>query len=691
MGRALLLLICCCLVTTACPQDVPGDRVVAGPEDPPPGTGPRDREERRRREPDRGPARCRLQPTVLGVPGNGVSSSAAGPDVVLVPEGVAENAVIALVEMSDADSGVECKLEADGNFRLVKTYERNYVIVTNTSLDREERMQYNLTLIAEDNRSPSFTSTVQITVKVTDENDNAPVFSESAYRASVMENALSNTTILTVTASDVDLGANGQVTYSILDFYVSGTPISSLIGIHPTAGTIYALEPCDYERTPTVDFVVEARDGGQPPARATVPVRLDVVDLNDNRPVFTSPAWPRMAVPIAAEPAVGGDCADGLGFASSSSRRRQSVYPVTTVKAEDADSGANGELLYKLVGGDGEGVFSVNGSTGEIRAAVCNVGDLLAKEWTIVVCAGDRGSPSLSSRTLLKLTFVRAMDPNPASERLGAPVVAVISLGALCPLVLLATLVLFRNRHKSGKRDPRAYNCRHAETAYQLHPKRPQRQIQKTDITLLHPGRRGGQEERSPGPPSSPPPPPPLRARTPEEPPSREEQVEAERPYPTLRRDRDSHHHQLLRELVRLSMAGFSDCTLELTPISPHVQQISQLLSLLHQGQFQPRPNFRGNKYLKNYRVAMQEADRVSLKDSGQGESEEGDSDSDTGRNSPIDRLLEEGLSDLLVRGGWTSPTVLGSRASASDELSLEDLCWMLPSSLPLRLQGERV
>lgn len=51
-------------------------------------------------------------------------------------------------------------------------------------------------------------------------------------------------------------------------------------------------------------------------------------------------------------------------------------------------------------------------------------------------------------------------------------------------------------------------------------------------------------------------------------------------------------------------------------------------------------------------RYALQDMDKFSLKDSGRGDSDAGDSDCEMGRDSPIDRLLGDGFGDLFHSDG---------------------------------------
>lgn len=73
-------------------------------------------------------------------------------------------------------------------------------------LDREEQDVFNLTIIAEDHGIPQHSSSQLLCVHVIDVNDEVPWFEESQYDAQISENQPPGTSVLTVSASDLDQG-----------------------------------------------------------------------------------------------------------------------------------------------------------------------------------------------------------------------------------------------------------------------------------------------------------------------------------------------------------------------------------------------------------------------------------------------------------------------------------------------------
>ncbi|KAI7810668.1 putative protocadherin-18 [Triplophysa rosa] len=575
------------------------------------------------------PAHCKVIIKVVDVNDNKPDisinlMSTGNEEIAYISETAPVDTFVALVRVDDLDSGlngeVECRLHGQGHFKLQKTYEKNYMILTNVTLDREKRSEYSLTVIAEDKGSPSQSTMKHFTVQVQDENDNAPTFEKTRYEISKVENNSPGAYLSSVRASDPDLGPNGQVSYSILESMVHGSSISTYVTIDPSNGDLYALRTFDREDVSQISFLVQARDSGSPLLRSNVTVMLTVLDENDNKPVIMMPQlWNHTAdVPV--------------------SKYAEAGDMVTVVRAIDRDADANGDLSCSFIGGNDAGYFNIDTKTCEIRTNV-SMQDIPVDHVELTVQVEDHGAQPMSTRALLRLSLYENIENNmnphltgggTAESPLDISMIIIISLGAICA-ILLIIMVAFALRCSREKKDTRSYNCRVAESTYQQHPKKPSRQIHKGDITLV-PTVNGTL---------------PIRAhhRSPTSSPGPERALMGSR--------HSQHSRQSLNSLVTISSNHIPEnFALELTHATPPVEQVSQLLSMLHQGQYQPRPSFRGNKYSRSYRYALQDMDKFSLKDSGRGDSDAGDSDCEMGRDSPIDRLLGDGFGDLFHSDG---------------------------------------
>ncbi|XP_060102761.1 protocadherin-18 isoform X2 [Heteronotia binoei] len=602
------------------------------------------------------PAHCKIIIKVVDVNDNKpeINLNLMSPgkeEIAYISEKASIETFVALVRVQDKDSGVNgevvCKLHGHGHFKLQKTYENNYFILTNTTLDREKRSEYSLTVIAEDRGIPSLSTVKHFTVQIVDENDNPPQFQTNRYEIVILENNSPGAYITSVTATDPDLGDNGQVTYTILESFILGSSITTYVTIDPSNGAIYALRTFDHEEVNQIAFVVQARDGGTHQLASNTTVMLTIIDENDNAPVIVGPVLHNNTAEI------------------SIPKEAESNYHITRIRAIDRDSGMNSELSCSLASSSEDSLFIMDPQSCDIYL---NASIEFAKstEWELWVVVQDKGSPQLSTKALLKCSVFKyvylpsSTEAPYVSHSPDVSMITIISLGAICA-VLLVIMVIFATRCNREKKDTRSYNCRVAESTYQHHPKRPSRQIHKGDITLV-PTANGTL---------------PIRAHHKASPSSS----------PTLERgqmsSRQSHHsHQSLNSLVTISSNHVPEnFSLELTHATPAVE-VSQLLSMLHQGQYQPRPSFRGNKYSRSYRYALQDMDKFSLKDSGRGDSEAGDSDYDLGRDSPIDRLLGEGFSDLFLTDGRI-PAAMRLCTEECRVLGHSDQCWMPPLPSP--------
>ena len=91
-------------------------------------------------------------------------------------------------------------------------------ITTLVTLDRETKDAYEFGVIASDRGSPDKqTDITTVKIRITDHNDNPPIFSEERYDGEMNEDAIEGAVVLTITTTDLDIGANAEVLYYITE------------------------------------------------------------------------------------------------------------------------------------------------------------------------------------------------------------------------------------------------------------------------------------------------------------------------------------------------------------------------------------------------------------------------------------------------------------------------------------------
>ncbi|KFO24716.1 Protocadherin-16 [Fukomys damarensis] len=306
------------------------------------------------------------------------------PSRVRLPEDQPPGPVALHLVARDPDLGeaarVSYRLAAggDGHFRLHSSTGALSVV---RPLDREQRAEHVLTVVAADHGSPPRSSTQLLTVSVVDVNDEAPTFQQQEYSVLLRENSPPGTSLLTLRATDPDLGPNGQVTYG----GVSGENFS----LDPNTGVLTTLRALDREEQEEINLTVYARDRGSPPLLTHVMVRVAVEDENDHTPTFGN-AHLSLEVPEGQDP-----------------------QTLTTLRASDPDVGANGQLQYRIVDGDLLGAFVLDLDSGEFGTRR-PLDREVEPAFQLQIEARDGGQPALSATLLVTVTVLDANDHAPA-------------------------------------------------------------------------------------------------------------------------------------------------------------------------------------------------------------------------------------------------------------------------------------
>ncbi|XP_034037684.1 protocadherin beta-16-like [Thalassophryne amazonica] len=304
-------------------------------------------------------------------------------------ENTQQGTVVSIFNVQDPDSAengkVSCNIDQRLPFLMKTTTKKFFSLVTDGDLDRERSSEYNITVTCSDEGVPSLSSSVTLTLQISDVNDNAPVFDKSSYEAYIVENNTPGLSIFTVKATDADWNQNARVSYILEDSAVNGVSVSSYVSVSADSGVIHAVRSLDYEQIKDFQFRIKAQDGGSPPLSSNVTVKIVIQDQNDNVPQVLYPVQ-----------------TGGSVVAEMVPRSADVGYLVTKVVAVDVDSGQNAWLSYKLQKATDRALFEVGLQNGEIRT-IRQVTDKDAVKQRLTVFVEDNGQPPRSATVIVNV------------------------------------------------------------------------------------------------------------------------------------------------------------------------------------------------------------------------------------------------------------------------------------------------
>ncbi|XP_071648094.1 protein dachsous [Temnothorax longispinosus] len=324
-----------------------------------------------------------------------------------------ETSVIHTVAATDLDEGLNGEISysiVGGNIGAKFALDPITGSMSMSNLDRETVPKYVLTISAKDKGRPSREARCNLTVVVLDINDNAPTFVQNQYTGSsshngfpygssnypanyhhakyvttISEDVPPDSSVMSVKATDPDQGVNGKITYAIFEETSWLFRVDNLTGVVTTAG------PLDRERQSSYTFFVVATDSGRYDAKNTsIPVEINVSDVNDNAPIFEEYPF-RARVPIGTQPG----------------------QNILRVSAKDADDGANGDIVYSLINEQEKPKFRIHPSTGEVTTSLSLSQDN-GRTYHLEVLAQDKGNPPKSAKGLIELQVGDLADLTPS-------------------------------------------------------------------------------------------------------------------------------------------------------------------------------------------------------------------------------------------------------------------------------------
>uniref|UniRef100_A0A8C5MFB7 Cadherin domain-containing protein n=1 Tax=Leptobrachium leishanense TaxID=445787 RepID=A0A8C5MFB7_9ANUR len=325
-----------------------------------------------------------------------------------IPEEMRKDSVIANIAK---DLGLEIEQLSLRKFRIVSDISERYFSVNlengnlyiNDRIDRETLCARAVSCLLNfdavvENPLNIFT----VTIEIQDINDNPPKFFHERIALEFVESTSPGTHFILQNAEDPDIGINSVQTYKLSDnqYFTLSEKTSTDGRIFPE---IVLEKPLDRETQNVYELILTALDGGNPIRSVTAVVKIFVIDVNDNFPVFSQEV-----------------------YKVSLSENTPINSTILHVTATDQDEGSNAQITYSfrktsenMLSFD---MFSINATNGEIKTSK-KLDFEVVHNFEISIQANDGGGLMAYCRVL-----VEVLDEND-----NLPVISIASLTSPIP------------------------------------------------------------------------------------------------------------------------------------------------------------------------------------------------------------------------------------------------------------------
>ncbi|XP_042230925.1 protocadherin-7-like isoform X2 [Homarus americanus] len=226
--------------------------------------------------------------------------------------------------------------------------------------------------------------TIPVNIRVTDDNDNAPIFINSPYYVNVSEVTVVGTVIVgDILAKDEDQ----QGPFSTVQYSIKPGPYSDMFTFEsPLSGSLVLRKPLDFESLPIFNVTIIAQDQAAVPQSSSTILTVQVQDADDQNPAFIRDHY--MAV-----------------LPDNSVKGTIVELQPETVKAVDRDKGIMASVFYSFRKEEEEALwFTIDPKSGVVSLAEDLPDDQLNQPTTLVVRATQVDNPDRYALTTVTLS-----------------------------------------------------------------------------------------------------------------------------------------------------------------------------------------------------------------------------------------------------------------------------------------------